>query len=250
MEISLKNKKYLITGSSSGIGKAVSRKLLKEGANVCLIDINNIDSEQIIADAKDDHVSFALRCDLSNYNEIENVFLQCRERGFVLDGLVHCAGLSPLMKVSENDIETCEKTFAVNYFSFLEMMKHYSKEGAANDGGSVIAMSSASILKASVRQSVYSASKAALNQSVRAIANEMLPRKIRVNTIIANAVQTEMFNKLAEKSENLIERTLINQPLGIIPPENIAEVVCFLLSDYARFITGGGYLLTAGSFYK
>lgn len=249
MEISLLNKKILVTGSSNGIGNAVAKTLLYEGAEVCLVDIDIKNSIELLCNTVSQS-SFTVQCDLTNITEIKNVFIECRERGFVLDGLVHCAGISPLMFTADNDIEVCEKAFRINVFSFLEMMKWYSKDGISKDGSSVVAMSSITSLKASARQAVYGGSKASLNYLVKAVSSEFLSRKIRINTILSGVVSTAMFEDLVRQSNNLMERTLINQPLGIIPPENIAEIVCFLLSDYARFITGANVAVDGGFFWR
>ena len=88
------------------------------------------------------------------------------------------------------------------------------------------------------RQAIYSSSKAALEQSIKCIAKEFLPRRIRVNGIAAGAVQTEMFSELEKNSENFRLRMEKYYPLGIIDPSKIVRAIIYLLSDDSAHIDG------------
>lgn len=101
-----------------------------------------------------------------------------------------------------------------------------------------MAMSSIAAQYASWRQTVYAGSKAALEESVRCIAKELLSSGIRVNCVAAGAVETEMLQKLETQSTSLREKLEKVYPLGVIEPDCISEMIAYLLSDSARYITG------------
>jgi NAD(P)-dependent dehydrogenase (short-subunit alcohol dehydrogenase family) len=135
-----------------------------------------------------------------------------------------------------------------NYWAFLEMVKHFSKTKYAS-GGSVVAVSSVSARVGWPGGSLYCGSKGALDASMRALALELVPKKIRVNSVVPSNIRTPMFDEIVSiGGDEATQQILAKQPLGLGEPEDVAQAVAFLLSDAARFITGtqlvvdGGYL--------
>ncbi len=226
-------KNILITGASSGIGKNLAYTL-SENPNyrIVLLARNEERLKSIANNLNCDYIVF----DLDNLTDIKNIFDELNNKQIKLDGMVHCAGISPLMKISENSVETMINTFNINLFSFIEMCKYYSHYG--NEGGSIIAISSVVASVASYRQTVYGASKAALEEAVRCIAKEMLQIKVRVNCVVPGAVETEMFKSLEEKSEGLRLKLEKNYPMGVANPRYISYAVEYLLSEKSKYITG------------
>lgn len=236
-------KTVLITGSTGGIGRATASFLDEKKYRTILLGRNE---EKLKTIASELNNSSYIVNDLENLQGIGDVFNELKDKQIVLDGLVHCAGISPLMKVEENDIDTMVKTFAINCFSFVELMKFFQKDGAYNEGASVVAVSSVVAGCASYRQAIYGGSKAALEEIVRCLTKELVEKNIRVNCIAPGVVDTEMFKKLCEKSEKLRERTFAKCPLGLIPTENIAEYIEMLLSDKSKYTTGSVFTVDAG----
>ena len=238
-------KTYLVTGASSGIGKGVVEALLAKGHRCALVARNEGVLQSIVERYPDRAAICAM--DLRDVEKISDMFLDMEQNGFLpLDGFIHCAGVAPLMRVDENEVSAVQDAYAVNVFSFLEIMKNIVKENRYNDGMSVVAMSSVAAHRGTNRQSVYSGTKAALEASIRCMAKELLPRGIRVNGIVSGAVETEMLQRLKEQSPGFNERIKTYYPLGSIPITDICEMVEYLLSDAASRITGASMQVDAG----
>jgi len=241
----LKDKWILVTGASSGIGMAVTQHLLENAtANVVAIGRNVNKMDELYA-------RYGNRCkvvayDLSDLLHISTIFEQLQ--GVKLDGMVHCAGLSPLMKIEDNDVQTMLDTYTINVLSFIELVKYFSKEEYSNNESGIVTMSSIAASVASYRQSVYSSSKSALEQFVKCAAKELLPRKIRVNAIAAGAVETDMLKELEKQSEGLREKFEKYYPMGLINPSELAKMVTWLLLKDTSHIDGTILRIDSGFF--
>jgi NAD(P)-dependent dehydrogenase (short-subunit alcohol dehydrogenase family) len=172
------------------------------------------------------------------------------EKSGKLDGMVHSAGLAPMCPIGMLAADESETVMRTNYYSFLEMMKYYSKNKYHGNSMSVVAVSSVSSRCGWAGGSIYCGSKGALSASVRALSVELAPRGVRVNAVCPSNVRTPLYESGAGEmnDENAIMELIKKQPLGLGEPEQIAWPICFLLSDAASFITGielpvdGGYL--------
>lgn len=233
------NKTYLITGGTSGIGLQVARDLTAKGAKVVIVGSNPTKLEHAVSQLPTGNHGICF--DLRNLNKIGDIFAQCAEWGIVFDGMVHCAGISPLMLVRDNDVQTMLDAFAVNYFSFVELVKYFQQEMTSASAASIVAISSITASQASNRQSVYGSSKAALEETVRCLAKELMLRHIRVNAVAPGVVESEMLAQLAAKSSGIAR-----SPLGVIPAEQVSLLVLYLLSDDAAYMTGSILKMDAG----
>jgi len=240
-------KNILITGASSGIGKSVAKFLSDNGATVILVARNKDKLMKVSSELQGKSKIFPY--DLTNLESINQIFDFCMLENLKLSGMVYCAGICPMMTIQENDISVMLDTFKINYFAFVEMVKHFSSELYSFDNSSIVAISSDAAVIGGYRQAIYSGSKAALNISVKSIGKELqFKRKIRINTIMPSAVETEMLDELRNKSTNLDENILIRQIFGIIEPDNIAALVGYLFSEMGKYMTGlsipvnGGYI--------
>lgn len=236
-------KNILITGATGGIGEAVAKKLFSEKYNLILLGRNENKLRQIANDLGD---AVCIPYDLTKLHTVESVFELLRSKNIKLDGFVHCAGIAPLMKIQENDIDIMLETFNINLFSFIEFAKYFSLEKYSNDNSSIVAISSVTARVAANRQTVYTSSKAALEQAVRCMSKEFMERKICVNCIAPGIVETEMFKSLSEQSVTLREKSEKLCPLGVIPPENIADIVEFLVSEKSKYMTGSTIIADSG----
>lgn len=236
METQLTLKTILVVGASSGIGSETSRQLLS------FKDIN------LILVARDDDKlkkkfggisNICIRkCDLTNSEDIEGLKKYLLNNNIKLDGMIYCAGVSPLMKVVETDLQVLHNTFQINVIAFIEIMKWFMTEEISNINARVVVMSSVAANISSYRQTVYASTKAALEEAVRCMAKEGVERRIRINALSAGAVNTPMLESLMEESKTLKEKLNSIYPYGVIPVDVIAKNIIYLLSDYSINTSG------------
>ena len=241
----LEGKRILITGASSGIGRACAIAASQLGASVVVtgrrFDALNETLSKCVGQG---HVS--LVGDITSSSFVLELVEKCGK----LDGLVHAAGIAPMCPIGMLTHDHVEAIMKTNDYSFLELMKYYSKKKCRNDAFSVVAVSSVSSSVGWSGGIVYCGSKGALSSSVRALAVELASKRIRVNAVCPSNIRTPMYEAGALDINNAdaIRDLIKKQPLGLGEPDQVAWPVCFLLSDAARFITGvnlpvdGGYL--------
>ena len=232
-------KNILITGASSGIGKATSIYLSEQGYQCVLVSRNKDELERISNDLPSK--SWFFPYDLNNLTDIEHIYQFCAENDVKLDGLVHCAGITKDLPVRANDIDIMQEVLTVNYASFVELCKYFSGKKYHSPQSSIVAISSHGSQSCASGTCVYSSSKAAINAAVKVMSKEFLRYGIRVNAILPSFVNTPMIPEFIDA-----ETQKKNQPLGIIEPEYISYLVEFLLSDHAKYITGTLFPITGG----
>lgn len=236
-------KNILITGATSGIGLSTANMLVEKGYHEVVIGRNESKLKEMCSSSNEmEYIQY----DFNDIYNIESIFKELQKRNILLDGMVHCAGISPLMKVEDNDTAKMEETFRINFFSFIELMKYFQKDGCYNKGASVVAISSVAARCASYRQAIYGASKAALEESVRCLSKELVQKNIRVNCIAPGAVETQMLNELDKQSPGTKEKLSKIYPLGLIPPVEIAKMIEILLTSQSKYITGSVIQMDAG----
>ncbi len=238
----MKGKNILITGASQGIGEAVTRRLSELGATVIMIARNK---EKLIKIQKSlNNNSLIYQYDLKDLDNIEDIFLFCKENNVILDGMVHCAGISRDMPIRANDTETMIDVMRINYMSFVSLSKYFIRKKYSNNNSSIIAISSNATRANAAGMCVYTSSKSALETSVKILAKETIKRQIRVNAIAPAWVDTSMM----ENAENYVNADSIvkSQPLGVIPPVYIAYLVDFLMCEKGKYITGSVIPVSAG----
>lgn len=242
----LTGKRILVTGASSGIGRACAIMLADLGASVVLTGrrADALDETWRQMRNKDAHLIYS--CDITDANAIADLVKNSGK----LDGLVHAAGVGPMCPIGFVEEELVESVFKTNYYPFLELMKHYSRGKNRNEKFSAVAISSVAAFSGWGGVSVYAGSKGALSASVRALSMELAPKGVRVNAVCPSNIKTPMYEAGSKEmnTDESLKALLAKQPLGLGLPEQVASAVAFLLSDAASFITGvnlpvdGGYL--------
>ncbi len=230
----------LVVGGTSGIGLKTAKMISDNGGKVTIIGSNQdkLDKALCVINEK----GFGVRCDLRDPFSAGDIFKVSKDKGLKYSGMVYCAGISPLMPVSENDCEVMKDTFSINCLSFIECVKFFISDEISEDNASIVAISSIAASQSNNRQCVYASSKAALEESVRCMAKELMCRKIRVNAVALGAVRTEIFDKLESEKPDLEKR----YPLGAIPMEQVCDLVSYLLSARSDHMTGSILKMDAG----
>lgn len=243
----LTNKKIIVTGASSGLGRTTAAMLSQVGTSVCLIDRDQSGLEATLSLMKSDnhHIVCA---DLSNFENYNNLFEQIAEKMGRLDGLIHYAGIRKTLPLKAMKIEALQEMLNINLLAFMELVKYFTKKKYINEeGASIVGISSVSSLRGSPALSGYACSKAALEGAMRSLACEFASKKIRINCIAPGFVMTPM-NKEVMKAlpQDAVDQVIKNHPLGIGTPKDVANLVIFLLSEESRWITGTTMIIDGG----
>lgn len=233
---SFEGKTYLVTGANSGIGKCVSNTLLNNGARIFMVD-RDIDCMKGVHDANPSQSAF-LQFDLNKPGEVGSVFEYAKKLGFIFDGMVYCAGISPLLSLTEFNLSVLQTTFNVNVVSFVAMLSYFMREEYTNDHSSIVGISSSTSVFGGNRQFAYSSSKAAMNLVVKSCVKELAQRKTRVNSILPSITNTEMVARLRQQSDAVDMNVKYKMPFGILSPDDVSKAVLFLLSGNSSAMSG------------
>jgi NAD(P)-dependent dehydrogenase (short-subunit alcohol dehydrogenase family) len=238
--IDLKNRRYLITGAASGIGRATAIYLSMLDARLLLIDINEEQLEITRHLCKAGTSVSIILLDLTDTLQMKESITADVSMHGKINGMAHCAGLpyvAPLKVISE---DTAMKVFKINTYAGLELVKLFtSRKIFAGEYGSAVFISSVYGLVGSSANVGYAMTKGAVQSMTKSLAIELAPRNIRVNCIAPGFVKTEMREQIHHKfdaeHDAYIEQL---HPLGWGTPNDIAAGITFLFSDMSKWITG------------
>jgi len=245
----LSGKNILVTGASSGIGKGIAIFLSKVGANIIMAARNEEKLKETYNELEPGNHSYYL-IDLNNLNEIEGMIDDACSDGRKLNGIVHSAGISRTVPIQYLKLDDLKSIMSINFYSFVELVKHFSKRKNNDNGGSIVAISSISSKVGARGLAAYCASKGALDGAIRSMALELAAKNIRINSIAPGMIKTQIYDGLVELVNNKSFETDLKkrQIMGLGEPEDVASATAYLLSDASKFITGtsmivdGGYL--------
>ncbi|MCC6982706.1 MAG: 3-oxoacyl-ACP reductase FabG [Bauldia sp.] len=239
----LDNRVAIVTGAARGIGLAIARRFLEEGARVMIVDIDGKGGEKALAElAPLGEVAFH-EGDVAERLDVRNVVAATLEAFGDIDILVNNAGVAAkgdFLELGEEEFDAVLRvnlkgTFLMSQAAARHMVERVSAGGAP---GSIINMSSVDAVFALADQVPYSASKAGINQLTKAMALSLAAHGIRVNAIGPGSISTEMLD-LSVGDEEMRRRLLSRIPLGRFgDPREIAALVAFLASDEASYVTG------------
>lgn len=242
----LSNKVAVVTGASKGIGAAVAKRLAADGAAVIVnYASSKAAAEQVVAEIlRSGGKAVAVQADVSKAADISRLFTATQHAFGPIDILVNNAGIYTPSPIGEIDEAHFHTQFNLNVLGLLlttkEAVKYFNPRG-----GSVVNISSVVSTLGMAGLSVYSATKGAVDAATRALAKELAPSKIRVNTINPGMVETEGVHATGfiQNRSNVEAVT----PLGRIgQPEDIAPAVAFFASDDTSWITGESLYISGG----
>ncbi len=245
MIIDLSDKTVVVTGAGSGIGRETAKVLSEQGAKVVMLDLNQEGQDETKALLKGEgHITRAV--DLTDFEALPELVKGIIAETGAVDGLVHCAGISSRKPLNVLRPEGFSKVMDVNFYSFEELTRLFTKRGNMNDGGSIVVMSSISSIRGYKAKTEYCVSKAAVDAFVRCMALELAPKRIRINSVMAAEVLTPLAWKTRETNA-MVGATDFEAPLGPSEPYEVANTIAFLLSDATKTITGTSILIDGGA---
>ena len=236
----------LITGASSGLGRAIAVTLSK---NYPLIlggrNVERLEETRAMCTDSEKHIfwNFDL-ADVENINENLTAFI--KDKNLKIGGFVHSAGIVLFTTLIGADLKEIRKVMDINFFSAVEILKVLVKKKINSKNlKNVILMSSLTAFKSAKGEAFYAASKSALNAFVRVMAEELAPN-VRINTINPGITRTPMMNNLL-KDEQHLEQYRKKYLLGIGEPQDVANMAEFLMSEKACRITGQHFVVDGGA---
>lgn len=231
-------KKVIITGASGGIGLMTAKKLLDSGAEVYTNSRREIEP----LSARHHHFS-------GDLSDEETIAKWVKELP-AIDGLVYSAGILDPLPIRFMKREKMMKMWNINYFSAVLLTSNLIKKKKINSNCSMVFVSSISAKHPYNGGSMYTSSKAALETFSKVIALELKDKKVRSNCVAPAMVKTEMYDRAIEQgSQEAMDEHIAKYPFGAGEPEDLAQAICFLLSDASRWVNGitltmdGGFLL-------
>jgi NAD(P)-dependent dehydrogenase (short-subunit alcohol dehydrogenase family) len=229
-------KNIIITGATSGIGRSVVQEMDCESNHLILFGRSPEKLGALVGGLKTSSTCVVL--DLADINSIAEVASQLPAR---IDGFVHAAGLESVEPIRLIRYEKFDYLMRLHVYAFVEILKIIERAKKKTDdyNTSVVAISSIASDNGGVGQTMYAASKAALEAAIRVLAKELAVKRIRINAVKPGIVDTEMTRRwmnrigIAEKAD--VESLQLN---GMAQPHEVASLIIFLLSDQARHIVG------------
>lgn len=243
----LTNKRILVTGASSGIGRETSILLSKLGAQVIMIARREKQLIESLNELEGKNHKFYCQ-DLNQIDEIESLINKIVTENGAIDGFVHSAGVGKARPLKMLKYSFIKDVMDINFFSFVEISRCITRKKYYNEGMSIVGVSSVSSIQGNQSKIAYCASKAAMDAAIRCMAKELSPKKIRVNSVMPGLVNTGIYDSFLDEGSGSkdAEDILARQYLGIGEPIDIANMICYLISVSSKFITGTSIAIDGG----
>lgn len=233
----------IVTGGASGIGLATTRRLVAEGGRVVVGDLATGTLDDVRSELGDAVVT--LTCDVSTEEDVERLAQTAVEHFGGLDVAFANAGIGSAAPIVDADVAEWARVLDVNLTGPFLTIKHAARR--MGEGGSIVVTASLNAVQAGKGMGAYCASKAGVAMLVQVAALELGERGIRVNAVAPGLVRTSL-TEGAFMLPSIVDEYVENTPLGrYAAPEEIANVVAFLASDEAGFVSGSLQLVDGGA---
>ena len=234
---------YIVTGASSGIGEGTALLLNELGATVVGIARNEERLNAMKAKCKyPENMHLEIKDLAEDIEGLPNYVKELKNKYGKFSGMAYCAGISSIIPLRSLDYAYLQNMFNVNYFAPVMMIKGLvDKRNNIGNGTSVVAISSISSLCSDKGHVAYSGSKSALCASLKSISKEIISNGIRVNCLLPSNIKTPM-----TASEGYEESQKELYPLGFGEVVDVANLIIYMLSEKAKFISGQNYVIDSG----
>jgi len=247
--LSLKDKTAIVTGGGSGIGKAVATTFARQGATVYVIDLNAEHGQQTVNEITTaGGKAFAFACDVSNQQQVDEVFAKIP--GVTL--LVNNAGIAHVGRADTTTEEDFDRVYSINVKGVYNCLHAALPLMKANGGGAILNLSSIGAVVGIADRFAYSMSKGAVHGMTLSTARDYMADGIRCNSVSPARVHTPFVDGFIAKNypgkeAEMFEKLSKSQPIGRMgTPQEVANLILYLCSDEASFITGCDYHIDGG----
>ena len=239
---SLYGRTILVTGASSGIGRTTAIECSRMGSRLIITGRNRESLDEVLQELQGDGHQSVI-ADLTQADQVENLLSQLP----VVDGVVLCAGQGTVVPFKMADRKKIDPIFEINYFAPVELLRLLIKKKKLVNGSSVVFVSSiGGVDSITIGNSIYGASKAALNSAMRFCALELASKQIRVNSVCPGMVNTRLIQGGAV-SEEQHQADMQKYPLKRYgEPQDIAYGIIYLLSNASSWVTGHSLVIDGG----
>ncbi len=237
---------YIVTGASSGIGEGTALLLNELGATVIGIARNEERLNAMKAKCKyPENIHLEIKDLTEDIEGLPQYVKELKNKYGKFSGMAYCAGITNVQPLQMLDFAEMRKLFDIDYFAPIAMAKGFAdKRNNIGEGASVVFISSLAALACNRAMLTYSGAKSALIASIRSIAKEYADKKIRFNCVSPSDINTPMQSWLADVTGG--ERAIWSYPMGIGEVNDVANMVIYLLSDKAKWITAQNYIVDCG----
>ncbi len=233
----LDGKNAIVTGSARGIGKAIAVKLAENGANVVIVDVNIEVAKETSKEIEAMGVkSMAMKVNVVNYNEVEEMIQKTKESWGSVDILINNAGITKdnlLLRMTPEDFDL---VISINLKGVFNGLKAVTPVMMKQRSGKIVNTASVIGLIGNAGQANYGASKAGVISLTKTVAKELAARGVNVNAVAPGFIQTAMTDKLSEQAKDAIIKQIPMKKLGT--PDDVANLVLFLSSPASDYING------------
>ena len=244
----LKDRVAIVTGSGSGIGRAIALAMAREGARIAVVDLNEAGAQETVKEIqKEGGQAHPYKADVTRKAQIEAMVAEAIKRWGTVHILVNNAGWDKVEPFIQSTEETWDKVLAINLKGPIICIRAVLDEMIKNGYGKIVSIASDAGRVGSTGEAVYSAAKGGIIAFTKTIAREMARHRINVNCICPGPTNTPLFATVAADNPKLAESLKRVIPFGRLGlPEDIAPTVVFLASDEAGFITGQTLSVSGG----
>lgn len=245
---SLEGKVTVITGGGSGIGEAICKKFTASGANVIIIDTNEIEGERVAQEAN----AYYLNCDISDPKSVQETFKKIESNHGFTEILINNAGIAHIGKITETSPEDFDKIMSVNVRGSYLCIKASIAAMIKNKKGCILNMASVASNLGIPDRFAYSTSKGAVYTMTLSVARDFVDQGIRCNCICPARVHTPFVDNYLKENypgneEEMFKQLEATQPIGrMAKPEEIASLAAYICSDEASFVTGSAFDIDGG----
>ena len=248
MDSLLTEKNILLVGSSSGIGLSAARLLADMGNTVLCIARDKVKLDEAMKSLPSGgHAAYSF--DVSQVDRIENLIDTILDKFAHIDGIVYCVGNGDIARLRDLSSQRLHAVMLSNFYAFIEFIRVVASKKAKKQPLRIVAVSSMASISPEKYFTAYAASKAAMDAAVKCLALELVQKNTTINVIRPGVVATQRLKWLSDCTGEINAKIKASgyQPLGCIPPDDVAYMIAFLLSEKAAYITGAALPFNGGA---